>query len=118
MSERPRLLLLTGDDGHYAKELMRQLDEANRAIDKAKEERQEIVDQLVALCGEHDGITGDWGSFVYEERSRIRWRELAERFAKMVYGNGAGIPQHHIDRHRGVPWREPRLYPNNERETE
>lgn len=118
MAAKRRILRPAGHDAAVAAILARKLDEANAAVDRAKEARQEIVDQLVAMCGDdYDGVGGDWGTFVYEKRpGRVRWEDLAQELYRFSFETDARIPKSTIEKHRGAPWFEPRLYLNEERE--
>lgn len=96
-----------------AVELVKEYAIASRTIDQWKDIRQEIVDELVALVGEKGRVQCEHGTFVYAERSgRVDWHGIAQELFARDFSSP--IPKEMIERHRGAPWREPRLHTEDE----
>lgn len=87
-------------------EVVRRLANTEAALDSLKDYRDALQQKLVAhLVSDDDVLTGPWGSFAYPWRAgRVHWQRLAEEL------HGGPLPKETIERHRGAPWREPRLY--------
>lgn len=61
---------------------------------------------LCALVAEHKAISGAWGTYHWRtQQGSASWKAVAEELA------GGEVPTSILERHRGTPFRVPRLYP-------
>lgn len=85
-------------------------------INQMKDLRESIEQRLVTHMGESESVVGPWGSFEYPWRDgRVAWKRIAEELYEDSYARPGKevISKETIDRHRGPPWREARLYLND-----